>query len=397
MLNFKTTEDILAVFETGLRNSELFHKDSKNINVKKIEMINNDTILCNFYSENSNSYDVKLETIGILHSLHGFLKDGTFDKIKNKNYAARAYDEKDNEIMYAVTSKVNLTTHDNMLDKMSGIIFQENTKDFRLKIAKSKISEIENALREVITDRLLNRYGFDWFCISVGTRLADKVKSVYNNQFGDEINDGAILINYTYIIDLKKIICTKWTDFSDLFLSKIRFEEIMQRLNKIRREEAHNREISDLHLKDLEEIYEYIFFNIAEKYPNIIPHSLIYNWRAQIKKIFFQEFEGTYSNKEIDFEKNDIVKGYKFLVRNSELDGYLKDIVFKLEQVITPIQKKKTHNEIIDVFKNYRSLNKKYVETCAKIPDEAKSKLTELELYAQEVDVFLQKVLIEES
>jgi len=397
MLNFKTTEDILAVFETGLRNSQLFHKDSKNINVKKIEMINNDTILCNFYSENSNSYDVKLETIGILHSLHGFLKDGTFDKIKSKNYAARAYDEKDNEIMYALTSKENLSTHNNMLDKMSGIIFQENTKDFRLKIAKSKISEIENALREVITDRLSNKHGSNWFCISLRARSVENAKNIYHNKFGDYINDGNILINYTYFLDLKRIVLTKWTDFSDLFQDRIRFEESMVRLNEIRREEAHNREINDAYLKDLGEIYEFIFFNIAELYPNILPHSLIYNWRAQIRKIVFREFEGTYSNNEIELEKSDIVKSYKFLMRKYELDGYLKDIVFQLKQVITPIQKKKTHNEIIDVFKKYRSLNKKYVETCVKRPDEAKNELAELELYAQEVNVFLQKVLMEES
>jgi len=127
----------------------------------------------------------------------------------------------------------------NSLDWMKSSIFQENTEDYRLSVAKKQISEIENALREIIVDRLSKKHGKNWFILSVGKKLRESVIGTYTNQFGFEIEDGDVLIKYTFVLQLKKIICTNWKDFSDLFSNKIRFEEVITELNLIRREEAH--------------------------------------------------------------------------------------------------------------------------------------------------------------
>lgn len=78
---------------------------------------------------------------------------------------------------------------------------------------------LENAVRELITERLVERKGIDWWeqCVSEKTK-----KSVNQLKEKEEKNKyhtsrSSTLIGYTLFGNLAQIIINNWEDFSDLF------------------------------------------------------------------------------------------------------------------------------------------------------------------------------------
>ncbi len=393
--------EILSLLQTALQNLNIVNKEVSNIAVKKVDLLNNKTLECQFYAKSNNSIDVKIEIGAVMGALHGFFKDDSFKNMQLDYYAVRAFDNEDSELMYVISSKdvAALIGQGNSVDWMKSSIFQENTKDYRLSVAKKQISEIENALREIIVDRLSKKYGKDWFIHSVGKKLRESVIGTYNNQFGIEIKDGEVLIKYTFVLQLKKIICSNWKDFSDLFSNKIRFEEVILELNSIRREEAHNRDISNENLEKLKEIYEFILIGITSKYPNILPHFLIDNWKIQIKEIMLSnKLEMVYSDDEIQSETNNGLKLVKTVLNLQKLIKHINDKELKLKSVVVPVQKLNIHNELIAVLEKYRILHEELVE-CGKtgVLKVVQDKQREIELYKKTMDAFVEKFLLHES
>lgn len=393
--------EILSLLKTTLQNLNIVNKKVSNIEVKKINLLNNKTLECQFYAKSNNSIDVKIEAGAVMGALHGFFKDDTFKNMQLDYYAVRAFDNEDSELMYVISSKdvAALVGQGNSLDWMKSSIFQENTKDYRLGVAKRQISEIENALREIIVDRLSKKYGENWFILSVGKKLRESVIGTYTNQFGFEIEDGDILIKYTFVLQLKKIICTNWKDFSDLFSNKIRFEEVITELNLIRREEAHNRNISTDVLEKLKEIYKFILIGITEKYPSILPHFLIDNWKIQIKEIMLSDkLEMIYSDDEIHSETNNGLKLVKTVLNLQKLIKHINDKEIKLKSVVVPVQKLNIHNELIGVLEKYRILHEELIE-CGKtgILEVVQNKQKEIDLCKKTMDEFVEKFLLHES
>ncbi len=393
--------EILSFLKTGLQNISIVNKKVANIAVKKIDLLNNKTLECQFYAESNNSIDVKIEIGAVMGALHGFFKDDSFKNMSLDYYAVRAFDKSNSELMYVISSKDSaaLIGNGNSVDWMKSSIFQENTKDYRLSVAKRQISEIENSLREIIVDRLSKKHGKGWFVISVGKKLRKSVIDTYNNQFGVEIEDGKTLIKYTFTLQLKKIICTNWKDFSDLFANKIQFEESILELNLIRREEAHNREISTENLEKLKEIYEYILIGVTAKYPNILPLYLIDNWKIQIKEIMLSnKLEMFYSDEEIQSEINNKLKLAKTVLNLQKLINHIKDKALKLKSIVVPIQKQSLHNELISVLEKYQFLHEELIE-CGKIGilKTVEEKQREIELHKETMDDFIEKFLLSES
>ena len=392
--------EILSFLEVGLKNINAVNKEVANIAVKKLDLLNNKTLECQFYAESENSIDVKVEISSVMGVLNGFFKDDSFKNISLDNYAIRAFDKTENEIMYAISSKESASLIENgkSIDWMKSTIFQENTRDYRLGVAKRQISEIENALREIIVDRLFLKHGSDWFKIAVGKKLFESVKGIYTNQFGEEIEEGNILIKYTFLLQLKRIICTNWKDFSDLFENKIRFEESITELNVIRREEAHNRDISSNDLENLKTVYEFIFIGISEKYPNILPSYLIDNWKIQLKEIMFPKPDLPYSDNEVLHETDNKLKLAKSVINLQGLVNHIKDKEEKLNSVVVPIQKKKTHDELKDILNKYRTLHEELIE-CGKtgVLSIVEDKQQEIDLYSKRLHEFSEKYVFEES
>jgi hypothetical protein len=392
---------ILSLLKTALQNLNIVDKEVSNVAVKKVDLLNNKTLECQFYANSNNSIDVKIEAAAVMGAIHGFFKDDSFKNMQLNYYAVRAFDKQDSELMYVISSKevAALIGQGDSVDWMKSSIFQENTTDYRLSVAKKQISEIENALRKVIVDRLSKKHGKDWFISSVGKKLRESVISTYYNQFGIETEEGDVLINYTFVLQLKKIICTNWKDFSDLFPNKIRFEELILELNSIRREEAHNRNISTVNLEQLKEIYEFILIGISEKYPEILPHFLIDNWKIQIKEIMLSnKLEMVFSDDEIQSETNNGLKLAKTVLNLQKLINYITDKELKLKSVVVPVQKRTTHNEMIGVFEKYRFLHEELLESGKTgVLIQVQEKQKEIKKYKKTMDEFVKKFLLNES
>lgn len=393
--------EILSLLKTTLQNLNIVNKEVSSIAVKKVDLLNNKTLECQFYSNSNNSIDVKIEAGAVMAALHGFFKDDTFKNMLLDYYAVHAFNKEDSELMYVISSKevAALIGQGNSVDWMKSSIFQENTKDYRLSVAKKQISEIENALREVIVDRLSKKHGKTWFFNSVGKKLRESVIRTYYEQFGVEIEEGDVLIKYTLVLQLKKIICTNWKDFSDLFSNKIRFENVITELNLIRREEAHNRNITTEDLEKLKVIYEFILIGITEKYPDILPHFLIDNWKIQIKEIMLSnKLEMIYSDDEIQSETNNGLKLVKTVLNLQKLIKHINDKEIKLKSIVVPVQKLNIHNELISVLGKYRILHEELVE-CGKtgVLEVVQNKQKEIDACKETMDEFVEKFLLHES
>jgi hypothetical protein len=101
----------------------------------------------------------------------------------------------------------------------------------------------ENSVREIIRDRLEEKYGIDWCEKGVPRKIRDlaesRKQSAKNNSWLE--GDKADLMSFTEFGHLADIIIENWEDFSDLVPSqhwlKQRFDELEQTRNFI----AHNR------------------------------------------------------------------------------------------------------------------------------------------------------------
>ena len=59
------------------------------------------------------------------------------------------------------------------------------------------------------------------------------MKKTYKNKYGLETNDGNVLIEYSYILQLQKIILNNWENFDNIFPNLDDFKDITNNLNNI--------------------------------------------------------------------------------------------------------------------------------------------------------------------
>jgi hypothetical protein len=356
--------DIIFLLQTALENISLADKEIGNINIKLIKILNNDTLDCQFYSKRTNSTDIKMEIGSVMSAIYGFLNDDIFDNIKLNYYAVRAIGKEDNELLYAISSidTASLIANGKSIEWLRNTIFEENTQEYRLGMAKRLISEIENSLRHIISNRLYKKYGHDWFNSKVDGKIRKNVIHTYKNQFGEIIDDGKILIDYTYILQIKDIILKNWNDFSDLFTNKSKLDESFLTLNNIRREESHNRLVSESDLKMLKEIYEYILTPISNECSGVLPLFLIENWKIQVKEIMQRKFLPSKSAEEISTQKDNLLRFEQSLQHTRDLIMFLEDKEISLNSVVTPVQKKIIHNNLTELIKKEKNLHEEMYE-----------------------------------
>ena len=109
---------------------------------------------------------------------------------------------------------------------------------------------LENAVRELISDRMLQQHGPEWWATNVARGIQDKVGTRREKEGANRWHSrrGASDINYTDFGDLALIIQNSCCDFSDLFpdVSWItsRLRELEQSGNVI----AHNNVLDKLEL-----------------------------------------------------------------------------------------------------------------------------------------------------
>lgn len=390
---------ICGFLKTGLEHLDTFQDKVKNVNVKQITVMNEDTLLCEFYPLGLHSIEVKQELAVIMSFLSAFFKDDPYEGIHFRYFAARAFDQQDDELIYAVSSRASAATisNGNSIEWLRTTLFQENTHDYRLSRAKTIISDIENALRTVIKKILFKKFGSDWWNLGIDKVFGDPVKKTYKNQFGDSVEDGEVLINYTFTLELKKIISADWGRFKHLFDKKTAFEDAMVELNVIRREEAHNRPISRQHLDDLDRLYEELLFGIEIHYPDMVLTYLAENWKTKIAAIFTVQPTRVYTMEEFSVLDDEgkrllIIKDCKQQIE------YLENQLTKLNSLIVPVSKSVKHTEMTDLLVGYRILQEQKLN-CAinRSWEEVSTILASIDLQGQKMNVFSKQLLLEES
>ena len=342
----------LKMLEFGLSNMNKLNKSLKNISVSNISIVNNTTLLVEYVTLKDDSIDIKKEVFEIMSFSSSFIDDLSIEM-----FVVKAFNIKEDEVLYVLTKAHTLkqaVQNSDAIEWLKGSIIQDNTQAYRLSIAKRNISEIENGLRFLINDRLSNKFGDNWFIDSLGRKIIEDAQSAYFNQLGEETTDGSVLINYTYTLQLKKIMCSHWPYFRDLFNNKIAFEESLKRLNVLRREEAHNRRINRLMLDELTVLYDYFLSRISTAYPNIIPTILVDNWKTKLKELFFEEFKETHSELEIISESNYDKKKDMIVENISDQVNYWNTRISQIKSIVVPVQKLQLHEELLDVIEKYR-------------------------------------------
>lgn len=394
-------ESLCSVIKFGLENGNVFAEGAKKVNVQNISLANGgDTILVEFYPENSKALDIKGELAYIMSFLYSYLQ-GEFDgNSEIKIFGVKAYDSNDKEIMYAVNTKVAAAaaiTNGNSIEWFKTTLFQENTADYRLARAKTMISDIENGLRKVINNIYKNKFGTLWWDHIIEPKLSASIKGTYKNQFGSDISDGSILINYTFTLDLKKIISADWGTFRHLFDNKTGFEKIMVDWNVIRREEAHNRDVSEVQLVELEQVYDALLGEIAALYPEVTVNYLIDNWRSKIKLAMANPVRCIYTMDE--FNKEDLMGKRQLIIRdcNSQI-LYLNSLVSKLKSLKPPLSKRKKHEEMILLLNGFLILQQQKLQRTEDWQfDDLQNLLTEIEQHGAKMDAFSRDFLMQES
>jgi len=309
-------------------------------------VLNNSVIQCQFYPYAEESIDIKNEIVFIMGFLASFFR-AEF-RLKNiQNFAVQAYSEEDVEIMYALSplQAADWISEGRAIEWLKNTLFQENTVDHRMMIAKRQISWLENSLREVIAKICTQNFGNNWWNNCVDSALNKKLPKNVSHQ-NLTIREW---LNNTYIVDLKNIIIKQWDKFKSIFpINKTDFETILDTLNIIRRDEAHNREITDNKIKQLDEIYHKIMGNIGTTYPELVPQYLVENWRSCVTNIIEE-----YKQNPVIINKGESLPNA--IMQTQILVKRLKDIELKLQSIIVPPLKQQLHDELLQIFMDMRN------------------------------------------
>ena len=78
---------------------------------------------------------------------------------------------------------------------------------------------LENAVRELIAERLLERHGIDWWTNCVPKKIQTAVQRLKDKEDKNRYHSprSSAMIGYTMFGHLAQIIIANWEDFSDLF------------------------------------------------------------------------------------------------------------------------------------------------------------------------------------
>ncbi|MCE9540688.1 MAG: hypothetical protein K8R85_15925 [Bacteroidetes bacterium] len=394
-------QDIIGITKFGLENLDTLSAGSKKIRVIDVSVINEDTLCCEFHSYSENSIDIKMEIATIMGFFNGFFRNNGFEGISFAYYAVKAFDRNNVELIYAISSKstAELIGKGNSIDWLKSTLFQENTDDYRLAQSKRIIAEIENCLRELVKTKLQEQFGDNWWDKSLDNKLGKEVKLTYLNQFGIECNDGNILISYTYTLQLKKIISTHFKFFRPYFDSLMDFDNQMDNLNKIRREEAHNRSITERNLIDLSDLHERLTAKILLELTNFQSGYLTENWRMKIKKIMVErQYKPIHDGQEVLNEKDLLIKLQKTKQNIEHLVSYLTETIIKLKSISTPVQKKTTQRELVNVLEKFKDLQVELLQTSTRLDEEEiKMTVTKIDEHKKVMDNFVGNFLLSES
>jgi hypothetical protein len=196
---------------------------------------------------------------------------------------------------------------------------------------------------------LRKSHGHLWWEDCVDNKTKGDARSSYGNQTGATSSDGSVLISYTYLLQLKKIITDNWPDFSYIFPDRTIFESWINDVNTIRREEAHNRPITHANVGKLQQIYNDILREICQHYPEVVSSYLSNNWRLRISSIL-EEYSDKQSSRSIGKEIGLVHSMHTVIETISDL----YDVETRLSSVPVPPNKIDLHNKLIGLIQSLK-------------------------------------------
>ncbi|GAA3971443.1 hypothetical protein GCM10022246_24890 [Pedobacter ginsengiterrae] len=398
-MNNMGADQIVKLIKTGLENWSIFSPGLKDIKVNGTYLLNAGyTLTVDYISGFTKALDIKVEISTIMVFCASFLSGEFENSLPISRIAVKALDDVGNELLFAITTKelAKKASRSNV-EWLRGTYFQENTEDYRLMRAKAIISDIENGLRRAIVEVYSNKHGNDWWNTMIGEKIRNSTQSMYENNYGELISDGNILIDHTFTRDLKKIICSDWEAFSHLFPSKIGFENEMDRFNELRRIEAHNRSVSRENLVELEKLYEQLLLEISKIIPGLEFNFMLENWKIGIKSLGEIQLKSTYTIQQL--EKLPLDEKIRLIVKqNKNIIQYLQQIIQRFDSLKPPISKKQVHERLRECYLQYQNLEKEKLSAIEGFQFEKIQSIEDkIKLHKSNMDEFSSKFLLSES
>lgn len=393
-----TIKKDIVIFETlkfGIMSTKSCADQVSNIQISNIYRKQNILVL-EFEPFSVDTMGMKTECAQVMQFAINLLSDEfSPENLNIDNITVRGLNKKKQELMY-VSSSIQTATflkENRIVEWLKFSIFNDNSEETILSHSKIKISRIEIGLRNIIKKILADAYGEDWWN-QLSKKNRDDAEHTYKIKYRDEdIPKGHILIDYTYLLGLKKIILNNWELFKHVFKERTIFEKHIDQLNVIRREESHNRIISPDDFVALSKIYKELATQLELVVPGVVPKFLIENWREEVKKIINEISE---KMEDVDEEdKRDIDKMNNVLNQHRML--YL-DGIEKLNNVIIPVSKEQLTEQLKMCFKKSADALYQMIGGCKIMNSEAVDDASKkYEKCMQEVNEFEKYYLLSEQ
>ncbi len=306
----------------------------------------NKSIVVSFISCFDKHMDVKAEACEIMSRLFGdFKEDCPWYNSRPQFICAKALTFEGQELVSIISSwsaMESLCKGDSIAWLKSSIIL-DRTSESLLADSKLWISRLEKTIRKTIT-HVFSVNGVDWWQ-EVDANTRKQALTAYRGQGGPETNDPSVLIEFLTLPALRVIVCNNWLHFERIFGDRIGFDNDMKRLNEIRREESHNREITwNLH-QELENIYERIMEAVGRLFPGLADDFLITQWRKALAKAassLESELQKVRNSKMTTTEE----KIGTFLVYRSAVTSMYTNV----QDICAPPSKFGVHAEVVNLF-----------------------------------------------
>jgi Swt1-like HEPN len=126
--------------------------------------------------------------------------------------------------------------------------FSQRLRDEAARMARHYIIFycLENYIRELITARLLDLHGPDWWNVAVNETVRENAKKNFEREKKTGITPRSDqMIDYSNFGELGQIIRANWETFGDMFRDKGAIERILASLNMLRGPIAHCKPLAD--------------------------------------------------------------------------------------------------------------------------------------------------------
>lgn len=391
-----TIDQSIKFLEFGFSNYSKLSNSKSKFKINRIYYSQQNTLVVEYITTKKEPVDVKVELGEIISFIGSFYLSETIEGPEYEIpmfFAAMALNENKHKLIYAVSSHdaARNIMKGNSIEWLKNTIFEDQTSDFLITQAKLKVSKIENALREIIYNILENEKSEDWY-LSIDSKIFKDAYRAYKKATNNDDKSNSTILNYTYLPQLKTIIENNWNLFEIIFDDKNKFIQAMNDLNKIRRDESHNREITETILNNLREVYELIMSCIAKINPEIIPHYIIENWRNSL----FNIVDKLKSAIPLIDEK-DRYNINKNLTAIKTFKNAISSAVEDLEELIYPLDKKKLHCKLLLIFKDLNNILKNMIQYGEKLkPNELENEFTKYSRKMNELNKFQEEYLLSE-